>query len=97
MITTDKEETTKEYVQNLSLDSMARWICLIRGVRTIFNKMDEMGEDIESSLKNKRFFNRIERSLNAYIEEQFLTVKSDIELGHQKLVDTFDIFDEELI
>ena len=98
MIKSDnKEETTKEYVQSLSLDSMARWICLIRGVRAIFDKMDDLGEDIDSSLKNKRFFNRIERSLNAYIEEQFLTVKSDIEIDHQKLVDTFDIFDEELM
>jgi hypothetical protein len=47
-------------------------------------------------LKNKRFFNRVERSVNAYIESQFCTVKSDILLDHQKLVDTFDMDDEEL-
>ena len=95
-MTNSKEEmSSKEYAYTLSVDAMARWICLIRGSRAIFDKMDEMKEDIETELKNKRFFNRIERCLNAYIEEQFITVKSDIENGHQKLVDTFDGTEDE--
>ena len=95
-MTNSKEEmSSKEYVYTLSVDAMARWICLIRGSRAIFDKMDGMRVDVETELKNKRFFNRIERCLNAYIEEQFITVKSDIENGHQKLVDTFDGTEDE--
>lgn len=95
MMKSDEEMSSRDYANTLSVDAMARWICIIRGTRAIFDKMDEMGENIEESLKNKRFFNRIERCVNAYIEEQFLTVKSDIEIDHQKLVDTFDGTEDE--
>lgn len=96
--TTDNEEmSAREYANTLSVEAMARWICLIRGTRAIFDKMEEMKQDIDFELKNKRFFNRIERCLNAYIEEQFITVKSDIENGHQKLVDTFDGTEDEFV
>lgn len=91
----EKEDDVREYVDGLSVDAMARWICLIRGIRTVFNKLDDLNEDIEESLKNKRFFNRVERCINAYVEEQFLTVKTDIEIDHQKLVDTFDMEEDE--
>lgn len=89
------EMSSKEYVDTLDVDGLARWYCLIQGVRVIFDKMEDLGEDVEKGLKNKRFFNRVERCLNAYIEEKLPTVKSDIVLNHQKLVDTFDIIDED--
>ena len=85
-----------EYVASLDVEGLARWYCLIKGIRTVFNKPEDMEEDVERSLKNKRFFNRVERCLNAYIEESLPTVISDIEIDHQKLVDTFDMDDEEL-
>ena len=88
------EESAKSYVDKLDIDALARWYCLIKGIRVVFDKIEEMGDDVEICLKNKRFFNRVERSVNAYIESQFCTVKSDILLDHQKLVDTFDIVDE---
>lgn len=91
----EKEEDVRKYVDGLSVDAMARWICLIRGIRAVFNKLDDLNEDIDESLKNKRFFNRVERCINAYVEEQFLTVKTDIEIDHQKLVDTFDMEEDE--
>ena len=87
--------SSDEYVNTLDVDALARWYCLIQGVRVVFDKMDDMGENVEKELKNKRFFNRVERCLNAYIEEKLPTVKSDIILNHQKLVDTFDIIEED--
>lgn len=87
--------SSDEYVNALDVDALARWYCLIQGVRVVFDKMEDMGENVEKELKNKRFFNRVERCLNAYIEEKLPTVKSDIILNHQKLVDTFDMMEEE--
>ena len=92
----DEEQSAENYVNGLDADGLARWYCLIKGIRVVFDKIEEMGDDIDVCLKNKRFFNRVERSVNAYIESQFCTVKSDILLDHQKLVDTFDIEEEEL-
>ena len=92
----DEEQSAENYVNGLDVDGLARWYCLIKGIRVVFDKIEEMGDDIDVCLKNKRFFNRVERSVNAYIESQFCTVKSDILLDHQKLVDTFDIEEEEL-
>lgn len=83
-------DDVKEYVWDLDIDALTRWYCLIKGIRVVFNKIEELDDDIDTSLKNKRFFNRVERSINAYIEEMFPAVKSDIEIDHQKLVDTFD-------
>lgn len=95
-MTNETEQSAESYVNELDVDALARWCCLIRGIRVVFDKIEEMGDDIDVCLKNKRFFNRVERSVNAYIESQFCTVKSDILLDHQKLVDTFDMDDEEL-
>ena len=87
---------TRKYVNELDVEGLARWYCLIKGIRAVFDKLEDMEEDVEKSLKNKRFFNRVERCINAYIEESLPTVISDIEIDHQKLVDTFDNVEEEL-
>lgn len=87
---------TRKYVNEMDVEELARWYCLIKGIRAVFDKLEDMEEDVEKSLKNKRFFNRVERCINAYIEESLPTVISDIEIDHQKLVDTFDNDEEEL-
>lgn len=87
---------TRKYVNEMGIEELARWYCLIKGIRAVFDKLEDMEEDVEKSLKNKRFFNRVERCINAYIEESLPTVISDIEIDHQKLVDTFDNDEEEL-
>ena len=95
-MTSDCEKSAKSYVDELDVDALARWYCLIKGIRVVFDKIEEMGDDIEITLKNKRFFNRVERGINAYVESQFCTVKSDILMDHQKLVDTFDTDEEDV-
>ena len=32
---------TKQYVESLDLDALARWLCLIEGVEFIFDKLED--------------------------------------------------------
>ena len=46
------EESAKSYVDKLDIDALARWYCLIKGIRVVFDKIEEMGDDVEICLKN---------------------------------------------
>ena len=72
------EQETRQYVNTLDLDAMARWMCLIEGVDFIFDKIEEDEKDVEYLFRSKKSFNVLERSLVKYIEERFQAMKWDI-------------------
>lgn len=72
------EQETRQYVNTLDLDAMARWMCLIEGVDYIFDKIEEDEKDVEYLFRSKKSFNILERSLVKYIEERFEAMKWDI-------------------
>jgi hypothetical protein len=72
------EQETRDYVNSLDLDAMARWMCLIEGVDYIFDKIEEDEKDVEYLFRSKKSFNILERSLVKYIEERFEAMKWDI-------------------
>ena len=72
------EQETRDYVNSLDLDAMARWMCLIEGVDYIFEKIEEDGMNEEYLFRSKKRFNILERSLVKYIDERFEAMKWDI-------------------
>ena len=72
------EQETRQYVNTLDLDAMARWMCLIEGVDYIFDKIEEDEKDVEYLFRSKKSFNILERSLVKYIEQRFQAMKWDI-------------------
>ena len=72
------EQETRDYVNSLDLDAMARWLCLIEGVDYIFDKIEEDGMSEDYLFRSKKSFNVLERSLVKYIDERFEAMKSDI-------------------
>ena len=72
------EQETRQYVNTLDLDAMARWMCLIEGVDFIFDKIEEDGMSEEYLFRSKKSFNVLERSLVKYIEQRFQAMKWDI-------------------
>ena len=72
------EQETRQYVNTLDLDAMARWMCLIEGVDYIFDKIEEDEKDVDYLFRSKKSFNILERSLVKYIEERFEAMKWDI-------------------
>lgn len=90
----ENENDVRGYVNSLDIDGLTRWYCMIQGSRVLMKKIDE-SYDFDKITSDKRFFNKIERGLKAYIEERFPSVKSDIIIDAQKLVDTFDMLDDD--
>lgn len=72
------EQETRQYVNTLDLDAMARWMCLIEGVDYIFQKIEEDEKDVDYLFRSKKSFNILERSLVKYIEQRFQAMKWDI-------------------
>lgn len=72
------EQETRQYVETLDLDALARWMCLIEGVDYIFEKIEEDERDVEYLFRSKKSFNILERSLVKYIDERFEAMKWDI-------------------
>lgn len=77
------EQETRDYVNSLDLDAMARWLCLIEGVDYIFEKIEEDGMNEEYLFRSKKSFNVLERSLVKYIDERFEAMRSDIIIDSQ--------------
>lgn len=71
-------QDTREYINSLDLDALARWMCLIEGVDFIWEKLEEDERDDEYIFRSKKSFNILERSLVKYIEERFEAMKWDI-------------------
>ena len=69
---------TRDYINSLDLDALARWMCLLEGVEHIFEKIEEDEKDIEYLFRSKKSFNVLERSLVKYINERFEAMKWDI-------------------
>ena len=51
------EQETRDYVNSLDLDAMARWLCLIEGVDYIFDKIEEDGMSEDYLFRSKKSFN----------------------------------------
>ena len=79
------EQETRDYVNSLDLDAMARWMCLIEGVDFIFDKIEEDGMSEQYLFRSKKSFNVLERSLIKYIEERFEAMRSDIIIDSSKI------------
>lgn len=77
------EQETRDYVNSLDLDSMARWMCLIEGVDYIFDKIEEDDMNEEYLFRSKKSFNVLERSLVKYIEERFEAMRADIIIDYK--------------
>lgn len=75
---------TRQYINELDLDALARWMCLIEGVEYIFDKLEEEEKDSEYLFRSKKSFNVLERSLVKYIEERFEAMKADIIIDSRK-------------
>lgn len=71
-------DETRDYINSLDLDALARWMCLLEGVEYIFDKIEEDEKDIEYLFRSKKSFNVLERSLIKYINERFEAMKWDI-------------------
>lgn len=69
---------TKQYIESLDIDALARWMCLLEGIDFIFEKLEDDEKSDEYLFRSKKSFNILERSLVKYIEERFEAMKSDI-------------------
>lgn len=69
---------TKQYIETLDLDALARWMCLLEGIDFIFEKLEEDEKSDDYLFRSKKSFNILERSLVKYIEERFEAMRSDI-------------------
>lgn len=69
---------TKQYVESLDLDALARWLCLIEGVEFIFDKLEDDQMEDNYLFRSKKSFNVLQRSLVKYINQRFETMKWDI-------------------
>lgn len=69
---------TKQYIETLDLDALARWMCLLEGIDFIFEKLEDDEKSDDYLFRSKKSFNILERSLIKYIDERFEAMKSDI-------------------
>ena len=69
---------TKQYIESLDIDALARWMCLLEGIDFIFEKLEDDEKSDEYLFRSKKSFNILERSLVKYIDERFEAMKSDI-------------------
>lgn len=69
---------TKQYIETLDLDALARWMCLLEGIDFIFEKLEDDEKSDEYLFRSKKSFNILERSLVKYINERFEAMKWDI-------------------
>ena len=69
---------TKQYIETLDLDALARWMCLLEGIDFIFEKLEDDEKSDEYLFRSKKSFNVLERSLVKYIDERFEAMKWDI-------------------
>ena len=77
-------EETRDYINSLDLDALARWMCLLEGVDYIFEKIEEDEKDVDYLFRSKKSFNILERSLVKYIDERFEAMKYDIVIESQE-------------
>lgn len=75
---------TKQYINELDLDALARWMCLLEGIDFIFEKLEEDEKGDEYLFRSKKSFNVLERSLIKYIDERFEAMRSDIIIDSKK-------------
>ena len=75
---------TRQYINELDLDALARWMCLIEGIDFIFEKLEEDEKDDQYLFRSKKSFNVLERSLIKYIDERFEAMRSDIIIDSKK-------------
>lgn len=75
---------TRQYINELDLDALARWMCLIEGIDFIFEKLEEDEKGDEYLFRSKKSFNVLERSLIKYIDERFEAMRSDIIIDSKK-------------
>lgn len=76
---------TKQYIETLDLDALARWMCLLEGIDVIFEKLEDDEKSDEYLFRSKKSFNVLERSLVKYIDERFEAMKSDIMIDSLKV------------
>lgn len=69
---------TKQYIETLDIDALARWMCLLEGIDFIFEKLEDDEKSDEYLFRSKKSFNVLERSLVKYIDERFEAMKWDI-------------------
>ena len=69
---------TKQYIESLDIDALARWMCLLEGIDFIFEKLEDDEKSDDYLFRSKKSFNVLERSLVKYIDERFEAMKSDI-------------------
>lgn len=69
---------TKQYIESLDIDALARWMCLLEGIDFIFEKLEDDEKSDEYLFRSKKSFNVLERSLVKYIDERFEAMKWDI-------------------
>lgn len=72
------EQETREYIETLDLDTLARWMCLLEGIDYIFEKLEDQDKSDEYLFRSKKSFNILQRSLVKYIDERFEAMRSDI-------------------
>lgn len=75
---------TKQYIETLDIDALARWMCLLEGIDFIFEKLEDDEKSDEYLFRSKKSFNVLERSLVKYIDERFEAMKSDIMIDCKK-------------
>mgnify|MGYP005607527679 FL=1 len=76
---------TKQYIETLDLDALARWMCLLEGIDFIFEKLEDDEKSDDYLFRSKKSFNVLERSLVKYIDERFEAMKSDIMIDSSKV------------
>ena len=76
---------TKQYIETLDLDTLARWMCLLEGIDVIFEKLEDDEKSDDYLFRSKKSFNILERSLVKYIDERFEAMKSDIIIDSSKV------------
>lgn len=76
---------TKQYIETLDIDALARWMCLLEGIDVIFEKLEDDEKSDDYLFRSKKSFNILERSLVKYIDERFEAMKSDIIIDSSKV------------
>ncbi len=77
------QQSLEQYINNLDLDSMARWLCLIEGVNYIWDKLDDDDKNDDLLFGSKKRFNTLERALLKYVNQRFQAMKYDIQVDSE--------------
>ena len=65
---------TKQYIETLDLDALARWMCLLEGIDFIFEKLEDDEKSDDYLFRSKKSFNILDAITHYFTQSDYLFV-----------------------